>query len=133
MPRAYTLAELALGNHCCPQANPCVTPRLFKTSKLTRIFVERQGSSKPETKLKRGFLWSSSMMKVLTDDRVDLLSNMIDFYPIGYPLSSGAARVGRPNGISTLNVRESTRRHRYNSRELKRKEVGKGRRTGNAG
>uniref|UniRef100_M1DCN1 Uncharacterized protein n=1 Tax=Solanum tuberosum TaxID=4113 RepID=M1DCN1_SOLTU len=31
---------------------------------------------------------------VPTDDPVDLLSSRIDFYPICYPLSSGAARVG---------------------------------------
>uniref|UniRef100_M1DSG1 Uncharacterized protein n=1 Tax=Solanum tuberosum TaxID=4113 RepID=M1DSG1_SOLTU len=34
-------------------------------------------------------------MKVLADDRVDLLSSGIDFYPVGYPLSSGAAIIGR--------------------------------------
>uniref|UniRef100_M1CWJ8 Uncharacterized protein n=1 Tax=Solanum tuberosum TaxID=4113 RepID=M1CWJ8_SOLTU len=33
--------------------------------------------------------------KVLTDDQVYLLSSRIDFYPVGLPLSSGAARVGR--------------------------------------
>uniref|UniRef100_M1DKZ7 Uncharacterized protein n=1 Tax=Solanum tuberosum TaxID=4113 RepID=M1DKZ7_SOLTU len=51
-------------------------------------------TTKPERKLKRGFLWSSYMMKVPTEDPVDLLSSRIDFYPIGDPLSFGAARIG---------------------------------------
>uniref|UniRef100_M1BTK0 Uncharacterized protein n=1 Tax=Solanum tuberosum TaxID=4113 RepID=M1BTK0_SOLTU len=37
----------------------------------------------------------NELTRVPTDYPVDLLSSRIDIHPVGYPLSSGAAKVGR--------------------------------------